>query len=218
MSYALLSNRGDSLGANGGTSGTIDTTGADLIVASVSRYSGAGALTFSDSAGNTWTAITESAGSSDAFQRIYYVQAPTTSATHSFTVSGTNVFSAVAVAAFSGSASNPIDFDVENFAQNVPSLPTHYTPNFNNELIVYGAAWDTASGSPISVNQSFLITDQVAPVGGVSYGVALTYKIQGTLTAETVTISFSSNVIGNGTVAGFQAAAAAAGGYLLVKN
>jgi hypothetical protein len=40
-----------------GTTGALDTTGANLIVIAVSDYSGVGASTVSDSKGNSWTNV-----------------------------------------------------------------------------------------------------------------------------------------------------------------
>ena len=89
----VIANVGTAGTANSVTSTAINTTGANLIVVNAAWYSaGSADVTISDSEGNTgWTALTTRT-STLVSNRLYYKYAPTTSATHTFTLSGTNSY------------------------------------------------------------------------------------------------------------------------------
>src|SRR4051812_10619033 len=72
--------------SSGCTSGAIDTSGANFLVASVSFLVG-GTPVLSDSKGNTWTARTTVNGGTSAIKE-FYVTNPTVGSGHTFTISG----------------------------------------------------------------------------------------------------------------------------------
>jgi len=98
---------------NGGTSVTtpaIDTTGANILVASIS-WNEAGTPALTDNYSNVWTALTGQAiGGNDI--KIYYAKQPKTGTGHTFQVTG-NCYPAICVGAFSG-VDLSIPFDVQN--------------------------------------------------------------------------------------------------------
>lgn len=177
MAFSLIVNvAAGSTVNNTVTTGAVDTTGADFLVAIVSDVGVGDIPAVSDSKSNSWTALTRKvigfAGS-----KIHYCQSPTVGSGHTFTASSAGASSpSIAVLAFSGSAVSP--FDVENGAtgQSVSSLSTgSVTPSENNELVIAGVCWYPAG--TVSINGGFTISDQVN-YDGVHMGVGAAYLIQ----------------------------------------
>lgn len=183
MAYALLGHT-DASGVSGYTTSAIDTTGADLIVLIYVDNTG-GAL--SDNQSNTWntTPPTRYFIFGEGIQIYYALCSGKTSATHTFTVTGTNTFSALAVLSFSGSAATP--FDQENGVQGADQ-PGSVTPSEDNELIVAGFGWQVAGVTITSVT-GMTIGDQID--AGAAAGVASAYKIQTTAAALNPTFVYS---------------------------
>ena len=159
------------------TTAAISTVGANLIVAVTIKISG-GSQTFSDNQSNSYTALTVWNGSSQPQLTIYYKQAPTTNASHTFTLSGGATYPALSVAAFAGVASSPFDQQNGNNGAATTTLTTgSITPGQNNELVIAGLGY--FMGSTVSINGGFTI-----PTGGTtdytvnSWGVSLAYLIQ----------------------------------------
>jgi hypothetical protein len=171
--------------ANGaGPSSAIDTTGASLLVAAVSWYPGGFITSLTDSEGNTWTPLTEYAAG-DGAVRLYYVINPSTSATHTFSVSGTNCYPALAVASFIRTAA----FDDENGAASASATTRNtgsVTPAGDNELFVTGLAFnDTSLAGDATINSGFTVAESQSDAVGLAVGIA--YKIQTTGGAENPT-------------------------------
>jgi hypothetical protein len=191
MSWSLLSHvMTQSTNGTSVTSSAIDTTGADLIVVFNMSGGAHGLDTLSDSAGNTWTGLTTYTGNSAV--RLFYCEAPVTSASHTFTLTfpggpfGTGP--TVAVQAWSGSGVSP--FDVENGVTSggpTSGGPGSITPNVSGELIV--TVYSTG-GSPVSItiDSGFTILDQVTNNGNSAAG-AHAYLVQ--MTAGAVSPTFS---------------------------
>lgn len=197
-------------GASGATTSAINTTGATLLVASVSYYAN-GSL--SDSKGNTWTPLTAAAASPDDGHRLYYAVNPTVGTGHTF--STTAAYVTLNVAAFSGvDASSP--FDAENVgsvfgggSQNTGNI----TPSSNGQLIVTGSINGGGAGTTQSVNNSFIVTDNIGTSVGAYYGGALAYKVQTTAATIDATWTFSGSVYSAGcSIASFKAASGGGGG------
>lgn len=201
MAIALVSHVGRSnAGNNGGTSTAINTTGATLLVFHVARFGGNTTSSApSDSAGNTWTALTvhtEGTGGSGTYSKIWYVLNPTTNASHTFTYTSTGAGCIFQVSAFSGVAG----FDVEGGAINVGGNSVQIGasfPSYNNSLILSCIA-DISSSH--SIDSSFTITDSAASAGG-NYGGGMAYLIQSGTTSSinpTWTISNGANTSAGG--------------------
>jgi hypothetical protein len=133
-------------GANTFTSGTLDTSGADLLVVVVTEGT-AGAVTLSDSKSNTWNPLTEQSAVAPACVIYYAKAAGKTGTGHTFTATGSSIFCVLNVMAFSGSdATAP--FDQQNGAGGgsftSTAAPGSITPTVDNELIISGFAWNAS--------------------------------------------------------------------------
>jgi hypothetical protein len=162
-------------GTGPATSAAINTTGATLLVATVSQNtSGAPQVSVTDSYGNTWTSLTRQWSASNSGTCIYYAANPTVGADHTFTISGESSTLAQ-FAAFSGVAAEG-PFDVQNGAVITTSSttiqPGSITPSQANSLIVTSvASW---SNETQAVNDGFTVIYAQTPY----YGGASAYLVQ----------------------------------------
>lgn len=170
--FGLVSHRADYLGQNGGTSGSIDTTGADLLVLVIgNNNSGAGTVT--DSKSNTWYALT-----TETLCTIHYAKNPTVGPGHTITLSAGEVYASVCFAAFSG-ANIASPFDQENGAPNDNASPGSITPSVDNCLVVGGATHSGLSTRTVDGSMTLLDT---SPAGYYTC-CQLAYRIQTTKAA-----------------------------------
>lgn len=197
---------------NGNTFTTtgINTTGADIIVIGISDN--VGGSTLSDSSGNTWTPLSPSTGTSGV-STLYYCQSPTTSPSHTFTLTATSNFMSIYVTAFSGSLAAPLDqSNRANSGFTTTIQPGSVTPSQNNELIVTHVCKGIDTSS-FSINSGFSIIDSVTGVGSTHYGGAIAYLVQST--AAAVNPTWTSAQITGATIGSFKAAPTVAGGHSL---
>jgi len=186
--------------ANNGTdssaTATIDSTGANLLVVTVSRFDSGVAQSFTDSRGNTWTALNERLISSSVRERVYYCLNPSVGASHTFTVSGVNagsgtsIFPAIAVSAFAGVGG----FGSETGGTQTSSAtgqPGSITPIQDGALLVTGESFNVAGTQ--SINSGYKIGAQKNFASGTSLGVAQAYLIQTTAAAVNPTWSGSTS-------------------------
>jgi hypothetical protein len=171
--------------SDGGTTDAIDTTGADLIVVSVSYYAGFGGTpTVSDSKGNTWAGLTASTGNTAA--RLFYCTPAAVGSGHTFTVGGGGTFPAIAVQAFAGAhATAPYTTqESRNSSASATSVqPGSLTPSEDGCVLVTAVSTD-AGGSGWSVNESFAGPQVADYAFGASMGGGSAYKIQTTAAAQ----------------------------------
>lgn len=206
---------------NTATTSAISTTGASLIVVNVSSYTPGGSFTLSDSASNTWTALTAygpNGGSTQATTQLFYAASPTTSGTHTFTASGTGVYPVVGVVAVSGTHASPYTSQESGDHNNgigTSLAPGSLTPSEGNCLVVTGAAGldhtaPTADGG--------FTSDSGDNVAGMSGGIA--WLVQTSAAASNPSWSWSGGAAMAASQAVFKSAAggggAAAGGLLLL--
>lgn len=204
MSYAFVSAVGSALGVSGGTSSSANTTGADLIVVSVTFNKASSNPSLSDSKGNTYTALTDFAVSNQV-ERLYYCQSPTVGSGHTFTFTGTNIFASLSMACFSGSVATPLD--VQNGATNAgaTSLATgSVTPGANNELVI-ASVGTTGSDAARSIGGGFTKAADVVGTPSVAYCSAIAYLIETTATAANPTWSWSTSQAATESIAAFKA-------------
>lgn len=207
MAIALVSNV-KAAGANTFTSGSIDTSGANLLTVVLTEAS-VGAATLSDSKGNTWTACTEQFNSVNPACVIYYAKNPTVGTGHTFTATGTSHFAVISAAAWSG-ADTAAPLDQQNgtggagFVNTAP--PGSVTPTEDNELVLSGFAW--ASSVTITSVTGSTILDQTDFAGGTNYGGGDAYVIQTAATAINPAWNFTGTIPGNVVVATFKVGAA----------
>lgn len=143
-------------GANGGTTDAVDTTGANLIVLSVSSYTLGTSPTISDSKSNSWIALTpQETASTGGRIRLYYCTNPTVGSGHTFTAIGTTSFAAIEEIAYSGAATSPYDQESgANTGALLSSLqPGSITPFENNCVLV--TAVNFVFGSSITIDSGF---------------------------------------------------------------
>lgn len=164
--------------SSGATSSSYNTTGANLIVVSVSSQ--AGAQTLSDSKGNTWIPLTSQASTSQL--QLYYCISPTVGTGHTFTVAG-NTLVSIAVQAWNTS---PVRvFDTSTGAANGGATSLHpgsITPPANYCLLVTGCVYYQVSGT-VSIDSGFTISDQLNGASGLNYGNAMAYLFQASAAA-----------------------------------
>lgn len=132
-------------GANGGTTGALDTTGADLIVIAISGLNTSATPT--DSETNTWQALTHQ---DNYGNQLWYCLNPTTDAAHTFTFSETASYPVISVACYSGVDSYDQESGANTATTGTTYQPGSITPSKNNALFVtsgctYGGGtdWDS---------------------------------------------------------------------------
>lgn len=159
---------------NSATTSSANTTGASLLYVAVSGYSAGTLGTLSDSLGNTWTLIKSQTATTNTVAEYYCCASgsPVTGSAQTFTISGTGAYPSIAMAAFSGTATSPLD----GSSSASSASPGNISPVYNGEAFVSAISFD-ASSTP-SVDSSFTITDTVNYVSGGSEGISLAYKIQ----------------------------------------
>lgn len=187
MSIALVDKVLSSLGVNGGTSGSLNSTGADFLVAVFTFDPGAppGGLP-TDSKSNTgWTACQlQNVGSGVGGLRAYYCIPTTVGSGHTISMSNSNGYMAVAFYAFSGVAQISPLFgeDKAGFTSNnlgPVSYPAGVTTTDPGCLyiVALGCYLDGGTLNPV-ISSPFNTRDYVALVPAISYGIAASYYIQ----------------------------------------
>jgi hypothetical protein len=161
------------------TSSGIDTTGASFIAVAVSSYSVEAAPTLSDSNSNSWTPLTARTNAPIRLQWFYAIS-PTVGSGHTFSLSGSNSFAALAVQAHSSVAGV---FDYEASATGggtaVESLGSgSLIPQTDDTLAVAAWGFGTAANPTGSfvIDNSFTALGFLANVSGQSFGIGHGYK------------------------------------------
>jgi hypothetical protein len=194
------------------TTPAIDTTGADLIVISVSAFTAANPTVSSNKAG-TYNLLQIRVVGGAISNRLFYAAGPTVGSGHTFTASHptTNVFPSISVEAWSFSHASPFDQQNGAASAGVTSLATgSITPSEDGELIFAGLGAGANSGTN-SINSGFTIGDQTQHDGANHEGVSIAYFEQGAAAAINPTWSCTNSVALAVTIASFKATAAATG-------
>jgi hypothetical protein len=193
------------------TTGTLDTTvngGADLIVIGAIWHSGIADPTVSDNQGNTYTALTKYQ-STHGSVRLYYKKSPTTSATHTFALTGSfNLeYLTIVVLVVNGAltSSDPFNAESGNQSDSASSLVTNSVSPAATDLFVSATMTYTSSGAPTI--SSFSLSDAYAFSPALSGGMAYLLN-SGSAQNETWSRTGSGEMAV--TLASFKAAAAAA--------
>lgn len=199
--------------AGSGDSGAIVTTGVNLFVAVVCDYNQVGAVTPTDkisgvASGNVWTALTPKLDDVSGRLTIWYCYNPAVGSSHTFAANGSGTFASIAVAAFSGCASSPVD--QQNGAvsglSSVPSLATgSITPTQPNELLIYAIGDNAPKTGTASVSVGTIL-QQAALQAGVSFANSIAYEIQTTATTRNPSFTFGSTTDAAAVIASFKAA------------
>lgn len=175
---ALIASTFSALGASGGSTSAINTTGANFVAVNVTYFSGATGLTVSDNKGNTYTSGTSKVDTGSGVSQIFYSRNATTGSGHTFTVGGTGVYASVFVEAFShlattGTADNQI---ANANASSNTIQPGSLTPSTANELYVSTLECGTVNAGT-TVDSGLTITGNVQGAAGTNYGGAMGYKL-----------------------------------------
>ena len=165
-----------------GTSGSLDTTGGDIIFFLCESYTGGTACTVSDSKSNTWNTAPPTTQTAAGLTRLqlYYAKNANVGTSHTFTVSSAS-YATSCVAAFSGSdTSSPYDQEAgSTVASGMTVTPGSVTPTTDNQIVISGMAGNF--NNTLSVDSGFTIIDQIQYVP--FFSTALSYKIQTTAAA-----------------------------------
>jgi hypothetical protein len=218
--YAMVSTCHIAAASSGGNAVTtnpgVDCSGVDLLVLTISYYTGTGHTSSpSDSSSNTWlTAKSQTQSTCPGSTAIYYVQNPSVTASQTFTASATGglTYPSIQVQGFTGSTGTPLD--VTNSAtsggSNVATKqPGSITPGQNGELVVSDVLWcpnGSGSGTTVSIDSGFTITDQNSYSPNNAEGGALAYIVQTTAAAVNPTWTFSTSSFVATAIASFKPA------------
>lgn len=188
MAFSMIAHVEAHPGSGGGTSSSVDTSGANTIVIAVAAGS---SVTVSDSKGNAYNPSPQvSTGS--IRQQFFRCDAPVVGSGHTFTVTGTAVYPCFHVLAFSGAKSFPAIQFSSGASSGTSQSTGSITPPADNYLLITatavgGSSSGEAADSPFSSNSYFQNFS-----GGVNYGGGIAYEIQTTATARNPTWSGSS--------------------------
>lgn len=171
------------------TTGSINTTGATLLVAAIANSNFAGGGSVTDSKGNTWTPLTEQINVASTCRiRLFYSFPTSVGAGHTFsTNAGITLYPAIQVFAFSGGAGS---FGSENGTTGgaSPVSTGTVTPSTDGQVII--AAFGDAASSIDAITAGFTKYD-VAYGAGVNFSVSMAYYIQPTAGAQGCTFTFT---------------------------
>lgn len=201
------------LGFNGGTTGTINTTGANLLVACVSSHATGATPQLSDSRENTWTLATSSVLFDDGEISLFYSVPTSVGSGHSFAVSGAGVHATINVMAWAGAHSAPLD-QTNAFGQGSGTSiqPGSVTATQNDELLITCLTNNAdSSNTSRSIDNNFTISGQVGEVG-FSMAIAAAYRVQTTAAAVNPTWSYSVSSRANTVIATFKKTGGGTGG------
>lgn len=153
-----------------GTSAPIDITGATLLVAILAGWPSTPGIT--DSEGHTWALLTDRQGP-DGGGRLAYVEAPTTSATYTFTIAGGG-FQAAILLAFDEATT--FESDASAIINAMAGQAGTVTPANPQALIVSAmVAWNAGGSGAVD---SGLSLDERHTGGTAAMGVAIGHLFQ----------------------------------------
>ena len=184
--------------------GPIDMTGATLIVAVITDYSGQGPSVLTDNQTNTYIALTARIQGTPR-NRMLYVENPTISATQTFSIDGTNSYVVLCVAGFSGTATSSVkDQDAGNIGTASTISTTSITPAEDNELVVAGLSTSVAS-STVDAAYTEITDSNYSPF----FSAAMAYQIQTSAAATDATFTVGSGAENAATIASFKSSGSA---------
>lgn len=185
MSLALGVHRGDALGVNGGTSGNLDTAAGGNVRAIwvAITYLVGSTPVLTDSVGNTYIQIpTGSPVGTTVGLKTFYVLAPTTNASHNWSVSGSGTFTAIVIAAVTDSATP--SFDSSNGAAYFDTTADPGSISVTSNSIVFSAISANRQTGWFSAPTGYTTTDSISQVASVNFGVGGAYKLSPSATEQ----------------------------------
>jgi hypothetical protein len=183
----------------------INTSGANFVVAVIASYTGGGGVNicnFSDSNGNTWsTALNVNPGGSYNWNlNVYYVYSPVVGTGHTFTCTpvSNGSYDFMAIAAFSGIASAPLDQLNSSTTLTGTSLGTGPVTTASAELVIAGAALGSGSTGGVAITLPFTLLQSAGNVSSTHVGGMLAYYIQPAAGTQSPTVSWTGSVTDGG--------------------
>lgn len=167
-------------GSAGGTSPTMDTTGASLLVVTA----GVGSVpTITDSLGNDWTVLQTTNGSWLAYAWKRGNGSLATGAAHTITVAGANSFPSVWFAAYSGTLTSSDPLEQSSAPATIVGTsgqPGQITPMADGELIITVFCFDATygAGNEPTIDSGFNVAYWEDYWGGTAYGQATATLVQ----------------------------------------
>jgi len=201
-------------GVHGGTTGSYDTTGANLIIVVVSQYSSGTAATVTDNkTGNTYTETKVASSGGFDQSRIFWCVPAEVGSGHTFTLNGSNTYGVIVVMAFSGASATPDDLDNSGTTGGATTVATgSVSPGEDNELIIAGFSSASAETS-ISIDNGFTAVGATDWSSGANQGGAAAYKIQTTAAAVNPAWSWVTSAGASATIATFKAGSTVVAGF-----
>ncbi len=168
------------------TTGSVNTSGASLLIIYVGNYEPGSSPVVSDSKGNTWIPLTIVSIGAFCEGRLYYAENPTVGSGHTFSVT-TSVANTLIAAAFSGTQTSSV-FDAEGPGNIGGSSATGTNPGplsttVDGELVVAGCSMsdlDGSAGGAVTVVDSFTVTDYFTYQAGDHYAGGFAYRVVST--------------------------------------
>lgn len=193
MAVSLISTlTGGASNFAGALAGSINTTGANFLIAGIGYYGPGGSPGISDSKGNTWVGLTAHLATGVG-HRFFYVKNATVGTSHSFTLSGGEIYPGAVIHAFA----NVLDAvaEAENGASATAggtSLATgSVTPTLNGSLVLAGFGGSIGTGNTPGVTGG--LTQTTWTQGANNFCSSTGYLVQGTAAAINPTWSWGSS-------------------------
>lgn len=178
---------------SGGTTGAIDTTGANLIVVAISGFN---APTLVDSKTNTWTGLTLQTGGNSSTSRLFYCVAPTVGSGHTFT-SAAGLYQTIVAFAFSGANASP--YVGENGANTGSNIGNNFQPGAVNPgvagsvVVTAGGAYNNATAP--TIDSSFVYTADAQDGNGTGCAQGYLLSVSGSTNPTFTSIGFSGSTV-----------------------
>lgn len=199
MTWTLVAHTTIPGSPTGGTSAAIDTTGANLIVWSISHIT-AFNPTYTDSKSNSWhqpvAAVRDGSNAVQLEWRYNYPGAIVVGSGHTFTISGGggNTFGSATITAWSGYVGGVFDNPSAGTGNSSSATiqPGSITPSVDGCLVLMGVEVNGGTdGWTGSINGGFTLSDQVGFVSANNFGSMQAYLIQTSAAAANPTFTLA---------------------------
>lgn len=195
MSFTVLSHGvKQSTDSNGFGTVAVDATGGDLVVVGLIENPGSTGVITDNGNGGAGNAFASTVYSFTTRHSIWYAKNAICNASYVINVSGSGSFPGLEYWVVSGSlqTADPLDAAIVDGGSAGASVTTSssgpVTPSVDNCLVVSVTGYADAASRSIA---GFSTPDQLPLVGGVAYGLAGAYVIQGTKTAVTASWAYT---------------------------
>ena len=196
----------NNLGFNSGTSGSINTTGANLLVACVSWHATGPQPVLHDSKNNSWTQAVQSTDYWDYHLRLYYSVPASVGSDHTFTVDGQGSQTSIHVMAWSGATAAPLDQTIAKGSTGTSNQPGPVTPSQGNEVLISCLTNTGDSSESRTIDDGFTIAGQKGRLGDPIYATSIAgaYSVQTTAQTANPTWRYQVDNTANAVIATFR--------------